>query len=97
MHFYNIIIYICETTFSRELSHIYIYMEQCPAESLFWLVFQVFKFSLNTYELMSNGPYASQIGLSLTKLLGAEFKISHTFQCERYFSFACSGYFEKVP
>ena len=28
-------------------------------------------------------------------LLGTEFILSHTFQCERYFSFACPGNFEK--
>ena len=63
-------------------------MGQCPAESPFCLVFQVFNFFLfylNTHELLSNGPYASSIGLFLTKLLGTEFIISHTFQCERYF------------
>ena len=40
-------------------------------------------------EFLSNGPYASYIGLSIIKLLGTELLISHTFQCERYFSFAC--------
>ena len=50
--------------------------------------FQIFGFSVNSKEFLSNGPYASKIGLSIIKLLGTEFIISHTFQCERYFSFA---------
>ena len=33
---------------------------------------------------------------SIIKLLGTEFIISHTFQCERYFSFACPGSITKV-
>ena len=34
--------------------------------------------------------------LDCTKLLGTEFIISHSFQCKRYFSFACPGKFDKV-
>ena len=55
-----------------------------------------FSFSVNSKELLSNGPYASEIRLSIIKLLGTEFIISHTFQCERYISFACPGKFDKV-
>ena len=58
--------------------------------------FQFFSFSVNSKELLSNGPYASLIGLSIIKLLGTEFLINHTFQCERYSSFACPGNFDKV-
>ena len=47
--------------------------------------FQIFSFSINSKELLSNGPYASKMGLSIIKLLGTEFIISHTFQCERFF------------
>ena len=35
-------------------------------------------------------------GLSIIKLLGTEFIISHTFQCEHYFSFACPEKLDKV-
>ena len=51
---------------------------------------------VNSKELLSNGPYAPLIGLSIIKLLGTEFIISHIFQCEHYFSFACPGKFDKV-
>ena len=51
--------------------------------------FQIFRFSVNSKELLSNGLYASKIGLSIIVLSGTEFIISHTFQCKRYFSFAC--------
>ena len=43
--------------------------------------YQVFKF-LIFHELQR---------ASIIKLLGTEFIISHTLQCERYFSFACPG------
>ena len=33
--------------------------------------------SLNSKELLSNGPYASYIGLSIIKIFGTEFIISH--------------------
>ena len=42
---------------------------------------------MNSKELLSNGPYASQI---IIWLLGTEFIISLTFQCERYFTFCLS-------
>ena len=50
-----------------------------------------FSFSVNSKVHLSNGPYASYIGLSIINLLGTEFIISCTFQCEFYFSFACPG------
>ena len=37
-----------------------------------------------------------KLDISITKLLDTEFIISHTFQCERYFYFACPGNLEKV-
>ena len=51
---------------------------------------------MNFRELLSNGIYVPLIGLSIIKLLGTAFIISHTFQCERFFSFDCPGKFEKV-
>ena len=51
------------------------------SKSPFRAVFQVFKF-LIFHELQR---------ASIIKLLGTEFIISHTLQCERYFSFACPG------
>ena len=56
--------------------------------------FQIFGFSGNSKEFLANGPYASNIGLSIITLFGTEFIISHTFQCERYFSFACPVKFD---
>ena len=47
---------------------------------------------MNSKELLSNGPNASYIGLSIIKLVGTEY----TFQCECYFPFACPGNFDKV-
>ena len=35
-------------------------------------------------------------GLSIIKLKGTEFIISHTFQFERYFSFACPVKFDSI-
>ena len=66
-------------------------MGQCPAKSPFWNFF----IAMNSKELLSNDPYVSYIGLSFIKLLGTELIISHTFQCKRYFSFACPGKFDK--
>ena len=56
---------------------VYVNMGQCPAKSPFWIVFQVFKFfsfSMNSKELLSNGPYMHP-KLIIT-LLGTEFIIS---------------------
>ena len=59
-------------------------MGQCP--SPFWIVFQVSNFFIfRELQMVLTHPKL----LSITKLLGAEFIISHTFQSERYFSFAC--------
>ena len=53
---------------------------------------------MNCKEPLSNGlyTYTSKIELSIKNLEGSEFIISHTVQCERYFSFACHKKFEKV-
>ena len=37
-----------------------------------------------------------KVDYPIIKLLGTEFIICHTFQCERYFSFACPGKFDNV-
>ena len=71
------------------------YMGQCPANSPYWVVFKFLNlFSVNSKELLSNGPYASIIGLSIIKLLGTELIVSRTFQCEHNLSFACPGKFD---
>ena len=48
------------------------YMGQCPPNSPSFSSFQIFSFSVKSKDLLSNGPYASLIGLSITKLLCTE-------------------------
>ena len=73
-------------------------MRQCPAKSSFW---EVFKFSnfFDFRELQRASIKWSLCILNRTiiiKLLGTDFIISHTFQCEHYFSFACPGKVESI-
>ena len=47
--------------------------------------FQMFRYSRSPLHIAS---YALRIEVSVMKLLGAEFLISHTFQCKHYISIA---------
>ena len=48
---------------------------------------------MNSKEFLANGPYAWAIH---HKVIGTEFIISHTFQFERYFCFACPVKFDSI-
>ena len=67
-------------TFSLENVFLYLYKyRQYPAKSNSFSSFQTFSFSVSSVK------WSLHI-LSIIKLLGTECIISHTFQCERYFS-----------
>ena len=64
-----------------------------------WIIFQVFKefhfpwTPKSLYQIALTHPKLDSV--SIIKLLGTKFIISHTFVCKRFLFFACPGKFDK--